>query len=230
MWLKRLNALSFWKTPLKRYKYVISPSPGSHPKNYCIPLAIIIRDILKYAENLKEAKNVIKQRKVLVDQRVISNYKFPCGLFDVISFPEIDEHYRITADEKGLNVIKISESEAFRKVVKVKKKTKISSNTYQLTFHDGKNILSKDNQIKPHDSLLIELPNLNILQHLSLKEDMLCLIFRGRNCGIVGRVTEIIRGSIKQDWLIELKTENNKILTTRDYVIAIGKENSLISI
>ena len=230
MWLKRLNTPRFWKQEPKKYKYSVNPSCGPHPKDYCIPLAIIVRDILKYAENLKEAKQIIKQRKVLVDQRVVTDYRFPCGLFDVISFPEINEHYRITANKYGLYLIKIKEDEANLKIVKVKRKTKISNDTYQLTFHDGKNILTKNNSIKTHDSLLIELPSFKILDHLKFEKNFLAFVFRGNNSGKIGKIVNITEGGFNRAWLVEIEAENEKISTIRDYVIIVGKEDSLITL
>ncbi|MEM5820901.1 MAG: 30S ribosomal protein S4e [Candidatus Aenigmatarchaeota archaeon] len=230
MWLKRLNAPKIWLQPPKKYKYSVNPSPGPHPKNFCIPLAVIIRDVLHYAENLKEAKTIIKQRKVLVDGRVVTNYKYPCGLFDVISFPEINEHYRITVNKKGLTLIKIDEKEADMKIVKVKNKTKISPDTYQITFHDGKNILTKDNSIKTHDSLLIELPNLKPLKHIKFEVGKIALIFDGENRGSIGEIEEITPSGFNKKSLVRIKKENEKITTIRDYVIVVGEEKPLITL
>ncbi|MEM0243007.1 MAG: 30S ribosomal protein S4e [Candidatus Aenigmatarchaeota archaeon] len=230
MWLKRLNAPRFWRQKPKENKYSVNPSCGPHPKDYCIPIAIILRDILNYAENLKEAKQIVKQRKVLVDQRVIKNYRFPCGLFDVISFPDINEFYRITVNKSGLCLIKIEKDEANLKIVKVIRKTKISDKKYQLTFHDGKNIVVEENEIKPHDSLLIDLASFKILKYLKFEENSLALVFRGENCGKVGKIISITKGSFNRKWLVELKTEGEKISTIRDYVIVVGDDKSLISI
>jgi len=68
--LKRLAAPEFWPIPKKKYTWVFSPSPGPHKKEECIPLAIVVRDILKLAETGKEAKRIIKAGEVIVDGKV----------------------------------------------------------------------------------------------------------------------------------------------------------------
>jgi len=230
MWLKRLNAPKFWRQEPKKYKYSVNPSPGPHPKYFCIPLAIILREILGYAENLKEVKKILNQRKVLVDGRVVTDYKYPCGLFDVISIPEINEHYRITADEKGLTLIKIDESEKDLKILRVKRKTKISKDEYQLTFHDGKNILTKDNSIKPNDSVLFDLKNYKILKHLKMEEKNYGFVFKGENSGKHGKIVKITPSGFNRKSLVEIKTDVETIMTIRDYVVVVGEDKPLITI
>ena len=229
VWTKRLAAPKIWPIERKKFKYAITPLPGSHPKNFCIPLAIIIRDILNYAENLKEAKKIINSGKIKVDGRIVKEYRFPVGLFDVISIEEINEHYRILPNKDGFEIKKIDEKEAKVKIVKVKNKVQVSKDKYQITFHDGKNILTDNNNIKPHDSLLIELPSLKILKHLKFSEGMLGLIIKGENAGKYGKVEKINKGGFNRVWLVEI-TVDKKIITDRRNVFIIGEKEPLISI
>ncbi len=222
MVLKRLLAPDFWKIEKKKFKYVIEPLPGAHAKDFCIPLAIIIRDILKIADTLKEAKNVIHSGKIKVDGKIVKEYRYPCGLYDVISFDS--EFYRIVPFKNGLTLKKIEEKEANLKICKVKNKTKISINKYQLTLHDGKNILTENNEIKVHDSLLIEIPNLKVLEHIKFEKGVNAVVFRGRNSGFMGKIEEIYPGDMLKDWTVKISNNEKTVLSIRDYVIAVGKE------
>ena len=56
--LKRLAAASCLKIKRKEFKWIVKPSPGPHPKNLCIPLAVLIRDYLGFARNMREVKYI----------------------------------------------------------------------------------------------------------------------------------------------------------------------------
>lgn len=229
VWTKRLAAPKAWPIERKKFKYTVTPLPGPHPKDLCIPLAIIIRDVLGYAENLKEAKKIIHSGKIKIDGKIVKEYRFPVGLFDVISIEEIDEYYRVLPYKKGLKVEKIEKEEAKLKIVRVKKKTQVSKDKYQITFHDGKNILVSDNSIKPFDSLLIELPSLKILKHLKFEEGKIGLIIKGENAGNYGEIEKIHKGGFNRAWLVEIDI-GKKVITDRKNVFVVGEKEPLIKI
>lgn len=229
VWTKRLAAPKIWPIERKKFKYAVTPLPGPHSKDFSIPLAIIIRDILGYAENLKEAKKIIHSGKIKVDGRIVKEYRFPVGLFDTISIEEINEYYRVLPHKKGLKLEKIDENEAKLKIVRVKKKTQVSKNKYQLTFHDGKNVLVEDNSIKPYDSLLIELPNLKIKKHIKFEEGKIGLIVKGENAGSYGEIKKIHKGGFNRAWLVEIDV-GNKVITDRKNIFVVGEKEPLIKL
>jgi len=53
--LKRLTIPKTWKISKKESKWAVKPSPGKHPISKAIPLGIVIRDMLHYADTMKEA-------------------------------------------------------------------------------------------------------------------------------------------------------------------------------
>ncbi|OYT47886.1 MAG: 30S ribosomal protein S4e, partial [Desulfurococcales archaeon ex4484_42] len=59
--LKRLAAPDFWPILKKEYVWTVKPSPGPHPIERSIPLLIIVRDILGYAETAREARRLIAE-------------------------------------------------------------------------------------------------------------------------------------------------------------------------
>ena len=228
--LKRLVAPVYWPTHSRGYTWTFSPSPGPHKKDECIPLAIIVRDILKLAETGKEAKKIIKAGEILVDGKVRKDPRYPVGLLDVISVPKIDKYYRIIPYKKGLKLIEIERDEANKKIVKILDKKSVKGGKIQLNLNDGKNILVTDNKYKTHDSLLIELPSLKILEHVKLEEGVLVLITSGQNSGKIGRVMKIYEGKFNVKPKIECEIEDRKVEVLRDYAICIGKERPLIRV
>jgi small subunit ribosomal protein S4e len=85
----------FWRVPKKERTWVVSPRPGPHKKFECIPLLIIVRDILKIVDNAKDAKKIIKSREIFVDGKPRRDHKYPVGLFDVVEIPKLRKQYRV---------------------------------------------------------------------------------------------------------------------------------------
>ena len=99
--LKRYKAPKSWPIHPKEDTWTVKPSAGSHSIDKAIPLTLVIRDVLKLADNSREAKRIINSGNVLVDGRVVKDYKFPVGFMDVIEIPKTEESYRVLLDRKG---------------------------------------------------------------------------------------------------------------------------------
>ena len=144
--LKRLVAPKTWVIERKTKKWAVRPSPGPHPMEKSIPLLLLIRDYLKYADTAREARRIIGNREVIVDGKPQTNPKFPCGLMDVISIPKIEEHYRILLDSKGiLRLTPIAAEDAKWKLCRIDNKTTVKNGKIQLNLHDGRNIIADGN-------------------------------------------------------------------------------------
>ena len=87
--LKRYKAPKSWPIHPKEDTWTVKPSAGSHSINDSIPLTLVIRDVLKLADNSREAKRIINSGNVLVDGRVVKDYKFPVGFMDIIEIPKL---------------------------------------------------------------------------------------------------------------------------------------------
>ncbi len=231
-WLKRLLAPRFWRVGKKVAPWVISPSPGPHKKFECIPLGIIVRDILGYAETYKEAKKIIKAREILVDGRVRRDHKYPVGLMDVVSIPRTKENFRITVDKDGLKLIRIPEEEAKVKVCKIKSKTKVKGGKVQLNLHDGRNVLvdEKEDEFKTGDSLLIEIPSQKILEHIRLEEGATVLVTKGKKAGRLARVKSVTKPKFKQPAKVVCEGDGEEFEVLKEHVIVVGKGKPAIKL
>jgi small subunit ribosomal protein S4e len=195
--LKKLLAPKFWHVPRKASKWVVAPSAGSHPKFECIPLQILLRNILRIAETGKEAKKIITAGEIFVDGKARKDTGYPVGLFDVISVPKLKKFYRVVPAPSGLEVVEISEKESKQKIVRIENKKTLSAKKIQLNLHDSKNILVENDVYKTGDCLAIEIPSLKILEHLPLRKGAKGIVVRGRNAGREGKVKEIISGTAR---------------------------------
>ncbi len=234
--LKRLAAPGHWQIRRKEHPFTIRTSPGSHSLEGSIPLAIIVRDMLKLTTSHKETRQVIARGAVKVDGLVRKNYKHPVGLMDVVEIPEIKVRYRMVPSSQHLLAIhSIPKGEVGVKLCKILGKTTVAKGNIQLHLHDGRNILIpvKDSKTKPEqdyssgDTLLITIPKQGIRTRIPLKEGVIAIITGGVHKGFVGVLekidSEIKLGTIKG-------ADGTTFQTTLRYVFAIGEDKSLISL
>jgi small subunit ribosomal protein S4e len=204
----------------KANTWVVKVSPGGHKKTKSIPLLVLIRDILKFAYDAREAKKIIARRIVKVDGKVRTDPKFPVGLMDVISFDGINNAYRIGVDLKGrLTPILIPKDEETRKIAKVVSKHPYK-NKIVLHFHDGKNIISSD-AVKIGDSAIIKLPENKIEGILKLEKGARCLITEGTHAGTIATLEEIIEQKGTRRKEAKLSTPSGEFITVADYLLVV---------
>lgn len=217
---KRLSAPKTIKIPRKTAKWLVKTGPGPHNKN-AVPLLVVVRDHLKLADNAREARRIISAGEILVDGRVRKDYKFPVGLFDVISIPKLDKTYRILFDEKGRYIPKEVE-DGDLKLYKIRNKTVVRGGKVQLNLFDGTNILA-DNTYRTKDSILVKIPEMKIVDHLKFEDGALVMIVGGTHAGELGHIKEykVVRGSAPN--LVTIEGEEGEITTIADHVFVVGK-------
>ena len=238
--LKRKPAPRFWPLHRKEYTWVVNPNPGPHSFKKCIPLAVVLRDVLDFAETRKEAKMIVAQGKVLVDGKVRRTDDFPVGLMDVVSFPENGNNFCVLTSYKGLILNPIKGEETKFKLCRIEDKTILERGHVQLRFHDGSNITIKvadsNAQKDTHetlDTVKVSLPERQILEHIRMKEKDSALITGGKNVGKFGRIVEIEKteGKKRKSALVTIEDEKkNRYQTTLEFVFAIGEAQPIISL
>ncbi|WP_457548755.1 30S ribosomal protein S4e [Archaeoglobus sp.] len=219
---KRLSAPKTYKIPRKIFKWTVKPSPGPHNKN-AVPLLIVVRDYLQLADNAREARRIIASGEILVDGVPRKDYKFPVGLFDVIKIPKLNKSYRMVFDEKGRYVpIEIEDDNL--KLYKIVNKTMVKGGRIQLNLFDGTNVLG-DNSFKTKDSILMEIPEKKIVDHLPFEIGALVMITGGTHAGEMGRVKDykIVRSSSPN--LVTVEVEGKELTTIEDYIFVVGKKD-----
>ena len=238
--LKRKPAPKFWPIHRKEFFWVAKPSPGPHSLKNCLPLTIILRDILKFAKTRKEAKTIISQGKVYVDGKVRREDDFPVGLMDVISISAIDNYFHIVPSRKGLILHPISKEESNFKLCRIENKKVVENGHVQLNLHDGSNILVKvvdpkkpqEDTYKALDTVKISLPERQILEQVKMKENDFAIMTSGKNIGKHGKIIEIekTKGKKRTNALVTIEDKKgNRFQTILNFVFAIGEEQPLIS-
>jgi small subunit ribosomal protein S4e len=240
--LKRKPAPKFWPIHRKEAVFTVKPRPGPHPFSRCIPLILIVRDILGIAKTRKEAKKIISQGKIWVDGKVRKKERFPAGLMDVISIPEMDRVYRVLPSQKGLTLLPIEKKEeAGFKLCRIENKTTIKGGHIQLNLHDGRNLLIRvkdanhpeEDVFETLDTLKVSLPDQEIIGHFKLAKEAPAIIIDGKNIGKSGKIMEIEMrtGQKRRKTLVTIENgSGNRFQTTLDYIFVIGDKEPHISL
>ncbi len=237
--LKRKPAPAFWPIHRKELPWVTKPSAGSHSLEKCLPLTLVLRDILGVAQTRKEGKLILSQGKVLVDGKVRKKDDSPVGLMDVISMPDANNYYRIMPSHKGLVLTPISKDQANVKLVRVENKTTVH-NGVQIALHDGSNMLVKVADAKKpvevtyetFDILKVTYPEKQVVQSLKTKEGNLAVITGGKNIGKQGKIVEIEKTEAKkrrQALVLIEDSQGQRYQTILDFVFSIGETEPLIT-
>ncbi|MFH1511165.1 MAG: KOW motif-containing protein [Candidatus Woesearchaeota archaeon] len=209
--LKRMMAPKTWKILRKRNTFIARPQPGAHSLKTGMPIVIVLRDYLKQAQTMREAKHILSIGAVLVDGKKISNIRHMVGLMDLIAVG--NDHYRMIVNTKGqLSIINAKEKDT--KPKKIANKTKYKGQT-QINFFDGTNMLVTEDKYKPGDTLLIEFPG-RISAHYALAAGATVYLTGGKHKGQQGTVESIEKSGIM------CKTSTGKHIVQKMHVFVIG--------
>ncbi|NVM30794.1 MAG: 30S ribosomal protein S4e [Candidatus Helarchaeota archaeon] len=237
--LKRTSAPKYWSIHRKEAKFTVKPSAGPHQISNCLPLLVIIRDLLHFAENAREAKRIINTGNVKVDGVTRKDFKYPVGLMDVVAIPAINSYYRIIpAPRKGLILHPIEDDETGYKLCRIENKTVIKGGNIQLNLHDGRNIIvqlndpnnSEEDIYKTRDVLQISIPTQEVMEHIKFNENVFSIVIAGRNLGLTGKITKIEKRFGPHASMVTLERDGKTFQTALEYAFPLGTENPLISL
>jgi len=220
--IKRMAAPSSWAVPRKTSHWVTKPSPGPHGTSESMPLLAVVRDMLKLCDNSREARFIIGSRNVAVDGAVVTDYKFPVGLMDVVTIIKSKENYRMLVDYKAkLKLVAIDDTEKSWKLARIDNKTVTKKGKVQLNLHDGRCILLPKDQYKTGDVLKIEVPSQKVMKTLKLEKGSIALLIGGSHPGSLQTIEtyQIRRGSAPN-----LVTFKEGFETVKENVFVVGEK------
>lgn len=199
--LKKVAMPNSWPLPKKGGKFILRTMPAGTEMNLCIPLGIVIRDLMKLASTIKEVKLILNNEEILVNCKRIREIKYPVCFLDTISIPSQKKHIRLSINNREkLIIVDITKEEENIKPCQIIKKTILGKDRIQINLHDGNNVLMKGiKDIKEYrigDTVLIDMKTKKIVKHLPLKEGVEIFIFKGVHTASKGIVKEIKGNSI----------------------------------
>jgi len=236
--LKRLNAPKHWMLDKLGGTWAPRPSQGPHKLRECLPLALVLRNRLKYALTRREVMMILMRRLVQVDHKVRTDMTYPSGFMDVISIAKTDEKFRLLYDVKGRFVVHaIDNEEAKCKLLKVTQLSKGSKASIgrnpghfgqagtipYIVTNDGRTIRYPDPLIKPNDTVKFDLTTGKIVDFVKFDSGNVAMITAGANKGRVGVIVsrEKHPGSFE---IVHIKDRKGNTFATRSgNVFVIGE-------
>ena len=191
---KRLSAPDSWPIERKEETWTVKAGAGPHGEAG-VPLVVLLRDVLGYVDSTKEARYALDRGQVLVNGEPAGDEERPIGMFDILSFVERDEQYRVFPDQGGrLSLTPISAEAAGSRLGKLTGKRQVRGGAFQLTLHDG-STLRRDAETaaaySPGDSLVVDTGSDEIVAHFPFEKGALVTAVDGAHAGEIGRLESI---------------------------------------
>lgn len=202
--LKRNAVPKTWPVKRKGTAFVVKPNLGL---SNSLPLLIILRDLIKVANNRKEVKKMINMKNILLNGKTAKDEKEGVLLFDVITLVPSKKNYRLTILKNGkLNLKEIKENESIIKVAKIINKRRLKGKKTQLNLSDGRNFIS-DIKCEVNDSVIINLKDKKVESVIHLEEGSKVIVFAGKHSGEEGNIEQIN----KENKVVRINLGNEKI-------------------
>lgn len=237
---KRLSAPVTYAIKRKHGVFTIRPYPTRGPFDLSIPLGIVVREKLGYAKTLNEVKKILHNKFIKIDGKVRAHYKYSLGLMDVLEVTKTKEFYRLVPfkGKKRVTLLPITEEEAKKKLLQVRKKHSMKGGLIQFTFHDGttkainpaEEYSIKFSEISPKDTVLYNIESGEYEEHYPFAEGNMGVIMGGHSVGLLGKITEIETHIGRKMRTITFETEEGEFKTTDTHIFIVGKEKAMLSL
>jgi len=204
MHLKRRTIENSWPIARKGTKYLIVPT---HEASKGIPVLVVVRDILHLVKTKKELKGLLKEKGVLVNQKVIREFGYPVTLFDSLSFPHIKKSYKAVLNEKKIGFEEISEKDAGIRMFRIESKKLLGSKKIQINLSNGRNILSSE-KMNVGDFVTISLTDNKIVKVSQIEKGSHVVVIKGKYLGSTGKVKNLLEENHEK--VAEIASEGGK--------------------
>ncbi|MFB6294755.1 MAG: 30S ribosomal protein S4e [Candidatus Nanohaloarchaea archaeon] len=224
---KRMSAPRNYPVERKEGAYVVT-AQGPYEAEEGVPVAVLLRDVLEYVDTLAEVKQVLADGRVLVNQRKRSEPGSNVGFMDVVSFPDLGEHYRVLVTGDGFELVPADDT-AEQKLVRVDDKTTLNGGTTQLNLYDGNNI-ETDEEVSTQSSVLVSLPDLEIEDTVERAEGNIAYITGGQHVGETATVQAVNVQPGSQQKTVTLASDDGEFQTVEGNVFMIGRDEPVLEV
>ena len=221
---KRLSVPNSWPVERKTETFTVKADAGPHGEAG-VPLLIVLRDVLGYADTRKEARYALDQDSVLINGTPVSDEERPVGMFDILAFAEREEYYRVFPGEGGrLSLTAIDADAAGSKLGKVVEKRHVPGGDVQLTLHDGRTLVVDDTDYDGGDSVVVSNDDSEVVAHFEYEEGALVTAVDGEHAGEVGTVDAIQVTPGSADNIVRVTQDGDAgFETVEDYIVVIDE-------
>lgn len=206
MHIKRTQMPNTWPIPRKgkRQRFIAKPS---HSGNKSITILAILRDLLKVVKTRKEAKYIVNNGDVLINNKIRKDDKFPVFAFDTINLTKLNKYYRLEIVNKKYVLTEIDAKQSDSKTIKIIGKKILSKDKTQINLEDGTN-LEYNKEFRVGDSVVFNTKENKIEKILPLKQKANVEIIGGKHAGDKGEILSI--ETMKRGSEYKIKLENGK--------------------
>lgn len=188
MHLKREQTKKYWPIPRKGTKYL---AVASHEKDNALPLVVVMRNFLGLVKNRKELQKLLNEKRVIINSKEIRNTSYPITLFDVLSLPLLNKHYKAVLRNKKMIVEEISEKEANKVIYKVINKKLLPKGKIQINLNNGKNILVESKEIETGNFIVLDSKDNKVIKIMKLEKGSKVLVIKGKHIGVYGQIKDV---------------------------------------
>lgn len=226
--MKRLAMPRSWPLPRKTSVWVQRPDPCGHSIECCMPVGIILRDILGIAGTRKEANQIVQKGLVKVDGKETKSINRGVGIFDVLTVGE--QSYLCIFDKRGrLSYNPIDSKKAGSKLCRLNGKTTLKGGRTQLSFHDGRTMIV-DNSSKDDwatgSTCRINLSDGSIMETHKASPGSQCYLTGGNHVGEIATIREV---EIKRSSMPNEVSFEEGFGTIQEYVMVISSPDDIPS-
>ena len=222
---KRLSVPNSWPVERKTATFTVKAGAGPHGESG-VPLLIVLRDVLGYVDNRKEARYALNNDNVLINGKAVSDEERPVGMFDILAFTEREEYYRVFPGEGGRLALTAIEADAAEsKLGKIVTKTQVAGGDFQLGLHDGETLVVGDaDAYDGGDSIVVDNEDGSIVAHFEYEEGALVTAVEGSHAGEIGTVDEIqVTPGSAQNNVLVAQEDGDGFETIEEYVVVIDE-------
>jgi small subunit ribosomal protein S4e len=176
MHLKRNQAPRSWPIPRKGTKFLVRNRKNG------ISVLLLIRDVMKKAKSRDEVKEIIHDKKVKVNGKIIRDEKFTLSLFDILELG--DSKFKVVLKNKKFG---LEETKEHEKISKIINKKILAGNKVQINLNDGRNFISNE-KFRIGDSVMLCDGK---IKKLELKEGAKIVVINGKYIGKEGQIEKI---------------------------------------
>ena len=224
--LKKLNVPKTWAIKRKENTFISRPLSCGQKMQYCLPLNVVLRDMLKIGKTTKEIKHLLNSNDILINGRKILNTKFALGIMDVLEIKQLNEAHRLLINKKGkLALIKISDKEKHLLPLKLKNKTKIKGGKLQINFTNGLNLLVEKDEFKVQGVIIYDFVTKKVLDNITLSKGNTVYLTGGKYVGSVVKIE-----GTNENTLIFKDASGEVFKTSLKYAFLVGKDKPLINV
>jgi len=178
----------------------------------------------------KEANHVVYNGEVLVDGVARHDPAFPVGLFDVVTFPKEKTSYRFVPSPDGLVPRDITSAEANLKLCRVRSKVKVTGGHIQFGFHDGRSLLDDKLALSCGDSVVMKLPEQEVVTPLKLGKGATALVLSGERAGQLGKVSNVKKGMSSREKMVTIALPSGETELPERLIFTVGADKPALEV